>query len=319
MINERTEWLTADEFQEVFWRFNEAATGITKSYERLEYHLWRSLRDFVNVNTSDVIIHFKEDAVYVVTENSDYDVFDFDSDTSFGAYLWDNVQDTWCDAVYRETKSDKENDNMNKMFSNFEFGTCENDKIRMSPYGLAVQNSGNWVSYDAATGRIVNVEILNFDGGKYLYKMPVAISAVEVGDIIIHCKKPMFVVEILKDSFRAVDPVAGEEKVILPQHNVFGFDFVTKIVSLFNFGNGFNASAEQPFGNILPFMLMSETGASDTSALAMAMMMGNADGNFNPMMFYMLANDKSNDNLLPMMLMMNPNFKFGGSTANSKK
>ena len=63
----------------------------------------------------------------------------------------------------------KEKDNM-KMFGNFEFGNCEKDGVRLSPYGIAVKNAaGVYVSYKVDTGDIVDVDIANFNGGKYLY------------------------------------------------------------------------------------------------------------------------------------------------------
>lgn len=60
---------------------------------------------------------------------------------------------------------------------NFDFGPCTTDNIRMSMYGLAVKNAnGTWVSYNPESKEIIDVDIFNFDGGKFLYKMPVAIK-----------------------------------------------------------------------------------------------------------------------------------------------
>lgn len=210
-----------------------------------------------------------------------------------------------------ETKlnnNEKEKDSMMKGF-NFDFGPCTGDNVRMSMYGLAVKNgNGEWVSYNASTKQIVNVDILNFDGRKFMFKMPVAIKDIAVGDIVIHNKVPMFVIGVGEENGAviAVDVRAGEEKKILPTTSPFGFNFVTKVVSMFTaFEN--TPTPDAPFGNFLPFMLMGEDGASDIDPLMIMMMMQNGGANAfsNPMMMYFLCGDKMKDNMLPLMMMMN--------------
>lgn len=198
---------------------------------------------------------------------------------------------------------------MNKMFGNIEFGTCENDNVRVSPYGLAVKNQSNaWVSYDSETREIIDVNVMNFDAGKFLFKMPVAFYAIAVGDIIIHNRKPVIVTAI-EDKTRivAIDVQAGEEKLVIPTTNMFGFNYVTKVVNLFGSFMG-TPNPEQPFGNFLPFMLMSECGeaGSENLALAMMMMQGGAPANLDPMMMYFLMSDnKSSKDMLPFFLLSN--------------
>ena len=226
-----------------------------------------------------------------------------------------------CDICYHKNKCDncyyakKANENKidegekTKMKGfNFYFGPCTNDQVRMSMYGLAIKNaSGEWVSYN--DGQVVNVDVLNFDGAKYMFKMPVAVKDIAVGDIVIHNRVPMFV-ESVENGIHVVDIRAGEKKEILPTTNMFGFNFVTKIVSLFN---AFQSSPtpDQPFGNMLPFlMLNSEDGKSmDSDTMLMFMMMQNQSGSTNifanPMMLYFLMKDKGSNDILPLMLMMN--------------
>lgn len=228
-----------------------------------------------------------------------------------------------CDICYHKNKCDscyyakKANENKNdegektKMKGfNFDFGPCTNDQVRMSMYGLAIKNaSGEWVSYN--DGQVVNVDVLNFDGAKYMFKMPVAVKDIAVGDIVIHNRVPMFV-ESVEDGIHVVDIRAGEKKEILPTTNMFGFNFVTKIVSLFN---AFQSSPtpDQPFGNMLPFLMLNgEDGKSmDSDTMLMFMMMQNQNGSANvfanPMMFYFLMKDKGGNDILPWMLMMNQN------------
>lgn len=228
-----------------------------------------------------------------------------------------------CDICYHKNKCDncyyakKANENKNdegektKMKGfNFDFGPCTNDQVRMSMYGLAIKNaSGEWVSYN--DGQVVNVDVLNFDGAKYMFKMPVAVKDIAVGDIVIHNRVPMFV-ESVENGIHVVDIRAGEKKEILPTTNMFGFNFVTKIVSLFN---AFQSSPtpDQPFGNMLPFLMLNgEDGkAMDSDTMLMFMMMQNQSGSTNifanPMMLYFLMKDKGGNDILPLMLMMNQN------------
>lgn len=193
---------------------------------------------------------------------------------------------------------------------NFDFGPCTTNNIRMSMYGLAVKNAnGTWVSYNPESKEIIDVDIFNFDGGKFLYKMPVAIKDVKVGDIVIHNRKAMFVTEVAETSMTAIDPQAGEEKKILLTKSPFGFNFATKVVSLFNMTSD-APTPDAPFGNMLPFLMMSEnSGEFDMNTMLMLSMMGGQSGmdfSKNPMMMYFLMKDSKNaDDLLPLMFMGN--------------
>lgn len=207
--------------------------------------------------------------------------------------------------MLNKVDEEKENETMIKGV-NFDFGPCGSG-VRLSMYGMAIQNSaGEWVSYNPATGEIINVDILNIaDGGKYLYKMPVPISDVKVGDIVVHNRVPMFVTDILGNgTFAVTDVRAGESKTIIPVRNMFGFNFMTKVISLFGNMMG-TPSADQPFGNMLPFLMMGENKSMDNDAMLMFMLMQNQSGSnmfSNPMMIYFLMKD--NKDFDPMMLMM---------------
>lgn len=197
---------------------------------------------------------------------------------------------------------------------NFDFGPCTTDNIRMSMYGLAVKNAnGTWVSYNPESKEIIDVDIFNFDGGKFFYKMPVAIKDIAPGMVIVHNRKAMFVIEVGDSGITVVDPQAGEEKKILPTKNCFNFNFYTRVVSLFDsfMKSPENApSVENPFGNMLPFLMMSEnSGEFDMNTMLMLSMMGGQSGmdfSKNPMMMYFLMKDSKNaDDLLPLMFMGN--------------
>lgn len=203
---------------------------------------------------------------------------------------------------------EKKNMDTNKMFNGFEFGPVD-DRIKMSPYGMAIRNAdGRYVSYDVKSANIVDVEVFNFDNHNLIYKMPVAVSAIAVGDTVIHMKKPMFVTNTSNGVITVIDIYNGELKTIMPATNMFGFNFVTKVVSLFNFTGANAPSAENPFGNILPFMLMGD-GKDFKDILPLMLMTGNTGmfGNMaqNPLMLYALMDNKGNDiDALTLMALM---------------
>ena len=200
---------------------------------------------------------------------------------------------------YLQTLTDtkKENETMN---FNFDFGPVDSS-IHMSMYGMAVKNAnGNYVAYDAETKSIMDVDILNFEGAhKFIYKMPVALSEVAIGDVVIHMRKPMIVITKQDKSFVVVDVYNGEEKTIIPARSPFGWDFMTKVVSLFNFND--TADASNPFGNMLPLLLLSDSKSKDDNLLPLMLMSG---GNMsNPMLMWALMGNRTNDPVLLAMAM----------------
>ena len=201
----------------------------------------------------------------------------------------------------------KENNNMK--FANFDFGPCAGDNVRMSMYGIAVKNgSGTWVSYDKANDQVMDVDILNFDGAQFLYKMPVAIKDIDKGMVIVHNRKPMFVTDVNGTDIEVVDPCAGERKTILPTRSPFGFNFYTRVVSLLDGLGGMTAASESnPFGNMLPMLMLSDNKDIDPMML-MLMMNQNGEGTQmfnNPFMFYLMASkdDSKMKDYLPFLMM----------------
>ena len=203
--------------------------------------------------------------------------------------------------------------NANKMF-NFDFGFVDSN-IRMSPYGMAVRNAdGRYVSYDVKTGSVIDVEPFNFEGHRLMMKMPVAIKDVAIGDIVIHNHKPMFVVST-GDKITAIDIYNGEEKTILLTKNMFGFDFVIKVISFINFSD---ASAENPFGNMWPLFMLSDhntelglNGTNEMDAKNMFMLMAimgqmsSSPANLfqNPMFLFAFLNDGDSSNSMKDFMM----------------
>lgn len=203
----------------------------------------------------------------------------------------------------------KVNSNTDGLFKGFDFGPAGNT-YKVSHLGIAVRNAaGDLVSYDKAKNEIVNVEMLNFEDRNLVYKMPAAIKDIKVGDALLHNGSVVFVTTAGTD-ITAIDVKAGEKKIILPTKSMFGFDFVTKLVCLIDFG-AMNASEANPFGNLMPLMLLGNRdsyGRNDNmSTLLMLSMMNGGKMNFdmsNPLMMLALLGNGGSDDTLPFILMM---------------
>lgn len=224
-----------------------------------------------------------------------------------------NTVEEVVERIFNENKIDYE-ENKNMKNFNFDFGPVKNDSVRMSIYGMAVKNaSGTWVAYDKNTGDIMDVDVFNFEGSKFFYKMPTTINEVRMGDVIIHAHKAMIVIGTSNTGLVVVDVAAGEEKTILPTKSPFGFNFITRVVSLFDMANVSTATAQNPFGNMLPFFLMGEGKEIDPM---MFMLMGNQQFAQNPMMMYFFMKDNgAKDDMLPFLFMMNSAAVPGNATA----
>ena len=211
---------------------------------------------------------------------------------------------------YENTTTNNKKENSVMKF-NFDFGPVNSSMVRMSLYGLAVKNkAGTWVSYDAKAGDIMDVDILNFDGAKFLYKMPVATKDIAVGDVVIHNGIPMFVIGIATNDayITAVDPINGERKDIMLPKSPFGFNFATKVVNfLGNLNSG--ATSDNPFGNLGLMLMLSEDGNGVKDMLPLMLMAnGGSVDMSNPLMMYaLMSGDGKMGDMLPFMLMMNAN------------
>lgn len=209
----------------------------------------------------------------------------------------------------------KEENMKNNLGLNFDFGAITDSNIAVCPSGIAIKNKeGNYCYFDKNKGEIVDCTPFTFDSKKFLFKMPCAISAISISDIIMHHGVPMFVKGVEDDEGRilVIDISAGEEKYILPTRNMFGFNFVTKVVSLLDMQNC-NASENAPFGNILPLLMLMEDG-KDLDPMMLLMMSGiNGSKNMdmsamfqNPLMMYMMMkDDKDLSKMIPFILMNN--------------
>ena len=184
--------------------------------------------------------------------------------------------------------SNKMNINLNNLF---DFGPMNDGNVMYSPYGLAFRNSNNqYLTYNPTTKKTTDVTGLTIDLEGLIYKIPVGLNSVKPGDIIVHNGKPICVEGIEDHSVICVDIENSELKTVIPPTNIFGFNYVTKITPLFNLGSA-NPSEDNPFGDIMPYLLFSTLSGNDSSnkssngfdmqtLLLMSLLNGNADGNF---------------------------------------
>ena len=243
----------------------------------------------ISINAKDFYpyadIAFRDDSIYVVKD-------EFNSLQNKVNYL-----------EYQINKPKEEKEKENKMMK-FDFGPCSKD-VRLSMYGIAIKNNvGEWVSYNNKTNEIINVDIFNMENANnFLYKVPVDPATIAAGDTVMHNGTPMFILQTEGNgSYVAVDVKSGETKAIIPTRNMFGYNFMTKIVNIMDMVAG-APSTDQPFGNMLPFMM------GDKIDPMMFMLMNQQSANINPMMMYMMSNDKLDDNAKMMMMFMMMNSK----------
>lgn len=211
----------------------------------------------------------------------------------------------------KEINSQKgKNNNMvhlNNIFPNASFGPVSSDIACLSPKGIAIYAGDRWQAYDKESGNIIDVTPLNFNASNLIYNMPVGIDQIQVGDIIMHAKKPMFVLNIENNDgkmrLKAIDIINAEEKVICPIKSIFGFDFYTKVICLVDMAGGFKADEKNPFGNLAPWLLLSDQNDNDMLPLLFLSGQGQKMDMNNPMFLMALCGNKDMSNLLPFMLM----------------
>ena len=194
---------------------------------------------------------------------------------------------------------------------NIDFGKVPHTaELKPSIYGVAVLGFDNrYRAYDKINDKVMDVTGMTFDTDM-LFKIPVAVSQVRVGDVIINASNYVTVTNVHPDgTFTVVDPKASEQKIAIPAKNMFGFDFVTKI--MYPFENMVQPSDDNPFGlNPMTMMMLSDGADMDMSTiLALSMMNGNSgmmDQNMLiPLMLMGDGKSGNKDGLILAMAMMN--------------
>ncbi|MBE6148132.1 MAG: hypothetical protein E7167_01270 [Firmicutes bacterium] len=208
-------------------------------------------------------------------------------------------------------REEKRNMNMKSIMKDFNFGKASG--VKMSMYGPAFQsmdNSGTseWIALEKKTGDWVDVTALMFDMDIPFYQMPVPKDKVTVNDFIKHNGTWVRVIDFDENTAYPIveDIFNKEQKTIIPTKSPFGFDFYTKLVNIMG-DMSFNTSKDQPFGNMLPFLMLNN-GSKMTDMLPMMMLMNGGEMDMsNPMMMFALMGDNKMNDMLPFMMMMNMN------------
>ena len=324
--------LRNSDFIEIMNNFNELLDqGL---YKKIIYSDWKVLKRFYQ--EANIVLNWTEFSVGLF--NSDDGLFFHKDDNSFGTYLYDiwipfyeaselSPVDVLASSAKKasdamktistELGKMKEEKSMKNLMK-FEFGPVNSVFVKMSIYGLAVKNKeGIYVSYDKTKGEIIDVDVFNFDGSKFLYRMPAPMKDITIGDVVIHNNAPMFVIEkpVHGKTLIVIDPVCGERKEIMLTRSPFGFNFVTKIVNFCgNMFSGMGASEDNPFGNmwmlammgentdmktLLPMMMMSQKSTDPTSMMMILAIMGDGKSKENDMLSTMMMYQLMNQNFNP--------------------
>lgn len=199
--------------------------------------------------------------------------------------------------------------NMKKLMGDFMFGKVDTNTIKYSFNGIAFK-AEDGVTYNVynADGTITNVSDMVMDIP--VFAMPVSKAQLAVGDVIFHPadRTPLIVKENAETAIIAVEPKSNEIKTFAPKKSIFGFDFYTKIMTPMDMFGGANANADNPFGNMLPFLMMGD-GNTDMSTMLMFTMMNGANGgamDMNSMLPFLILSNKNggdNNDFLMAMLM----------------
>lgn len=224
----------------------------------------------------------------------------FCDSANYSAYTLTSLEDSVNKIIneYMEKEKEKENSKMN--FKNyFKFGPEYCRSIRLSTYGPAFQSNdgGAYLSYDKTTSTWVDVANLTFDFKNAYFALPVGIDALNEGDYILHNGQWVRVnyIETIDGhtTIRVDNPWTKTIYSVLPERSIFGFNYYTKLVGLMD--NALtNASAENPFGNPLLLMAMSE-GTGSFKEMLPLLLMQNTDNNAltsNPLLLMMMFGDK---------------------------
>lgn len=260
-------------------------------YNKIPYDSWRTLKKLSNTNTDYAV------KIEITDENSILYLTDTKTDITSEIFVTDGfaylVKERTIHMV--DTNSNisapipnKSDSVSRKGFNmNFDFGPC-GDEVAFSPYGLAIRNSkGEYFTYNPATKQTIDVTGFTFFFQNMVYRMPVAASAVKEGDMIIHKHHPMFVSAVDGSNIEVVDILESEVKTVIPTSNPFGFNFITKIMPIVNFGNT-APSPDQPFGNLMPMMMANMVFGEDgnNSDMGKMFMLSAMMGNSNPFSFF---------------------------------
>lgn len=200
----------------------------------------------------------------------------------------------------------KTNNLFNGAMKNMQFGKIETEEIKYSFKGIAYKtNDDTYVCYDVATEELTDVNQMVFDIP--IMVMPLAKKDLKVGDIIQHNNQFVIVKEIKDKSIDAIKPNVQEIVQIIPSKSIFGFDFYSKVVNIFE-NISTDANQDNPFGNMLPMLMMSSKEDNDMNSMLPMLMMTNSS-HMNTMLPLMMMGGDNKDMMSTFMMMQMLNKK----------
>ena len=255
-------------------------------YYKIPYDSWRLLKKLASSElTFEVETKIRCGEIFLLLNSGSFH-YDIPVTYSFVSIMKERLTK----AMYTDSNSATTNPKPNKSSfnMNIDFGPC-GDEVAFSPYGLAIRNSkGEYFTYNPTSKQTIDVTGFTFTFQNMVYRMPVAASAVKEGDMIIHKHHPMFVSSISEGNIEVIDILESEVKTVIPTSNPFGFNFITKIMPIVNFGNT-APSPDQPFGNLMPMMMASmvfgDNDGNNGNDMGKMFMLSAMMGNSNPFSF----------------------------------
>ena len=214
-----------------------------------------------------------------------------------------------------KTGNENKNDNIdykergNNMFNNVmkDFYCGPATDVKMSIYGpafRAVSAGGDraketYVAYHNSE----YIDVLDgiLDIGTCAYVMPIAAKAVKKGDFIKNCGTWLRVTSITNEVIEGENVYTRNIVKVRPTKNMFGFNFYSKLVTFDIMGS---TSEDNPFGNLLPLILLGNKDSKMNDMLPLMFMTKDFDMS-NPMMMYLLANKNGSYIELFTIKMMN--------------
>lgn len=277
--------LSSKDIDPILDKYTEKVNSKT-GYYKIPYDSWRLLKKLASSElTFEVETKIRCGEIFLLLNSGS---FHYDIPVTYG--FVSIMKERLTKAMYTDSNSTTTNPKPNKpsFNMNIDFGPC-GDEVAFSPYGLAIRNSkGEYFTYNPTSKQTIDVTGFTFTFQNMVYRMPVAASAVKEGDMIIHKHHPMFVSSISEGNIEVIDILESEVKTVIPTSNPFGFNFITKIMPIVNFGNT-APSPDQPFGNLMPMMMASmvfgDNDGNNGNDIGKMFMLSAMMGNSNPFSF----------------------------------
>lgn len=291
-----------------------------------EFDNFDSRQNLTNIHLNDVTLCYDNTSIYSYYFDCTQVQFHstIENNTNIPVPAQDEEKSNERKEVFLRDKEEEDKKMSNifgNLFDNITFGRIETRSIKYSVRGIAfVDKNDRYFVYE--NGQAIDVTGMTMD--MPVFSIPTSIEQIKAEDVIFYKDRYVIIKEIQTDGLKVIDPINGEITTIIPEKSLFGFDFVNKIVDIFN-GISMAADKDNPFGNLLPLMMLNNEEAYDGgNKMFQYFLMAQSGGikNFNEMvpMIMLMSGDKRNLNDMLMLQMMSGNNWFGNIfNKNNKK